>query len=171
MSSHFKHDSWLTWATVLSLVLIESCFVKPWVRQHALSLAYHPIPLLSNLLEVTATFNTGIAFSGLSHWPSPWVVGLTGLLVLALIGLITWQQYCNNQNTLGWRAIVWGAVVGGALANWVDRLMHGSVTDYLRFSFWPEFAIMNLADWSISLGATVLVLDALRQLSKRSASA
>jgi signal peptidase II len=156
----------LTFMTALALLVVEACLLKPWVRDHALRLAQAPQPVLGNLLEVTAAFNTGVAFSGLSHWPVPWVVGFTGVLLASLVGLLVWQHQSNPHLTHGWRAVAWGAVLGGAVANWGDRLVYGSVTDYLRFGFWPEFAVMNLGDWGISLGATLLVLDALRQSAK-----
>jgi signal peptidase II len=53
--------------------------------------------------------------------------------------------------------LIWlptGMLVGGALGNIVDRLRHGSVTDFIKLPLgWPPF---NLADLSITLGVAIL---------------
>jgi signal peptidase II len=58
-------------------------------------------------------------------------------------------------------------IMGGALGNVIDRLMHGYVVDFLQFRFsWLEpifgggyFPAFNLADSAITLGAMCLILD------------
>jgi signal peptidase II len=49
-----------------------------------------------------------------------------------------------------------GMIIGGALGNILDRLRHGSVTDFIKLPLgWPPF---NLADASITLGILILFL-------------
>lgn len=65
-----------------------------------------------------------------------------------------------------WTQVALGLMLGGALGNFLDRLVrshHGSVVDFFASSFWPTF---NLADACITVGAAimmvVLVVDLLR---------
>jgi signal peptidase II len=58
-------------------------------------------------------------------------------------------------------------IMGGALGNVIDRLLHGHVVDFLQFHFsllqpmFPGgyFPSFNLADSAITLGAICLILD------------
>jgi len=50
-------------------------------------------------------------------------------------------------------------IIGGALANLVDRILFGSVTDFIAFSFWPIF---NVADSAITLGVIGLLILAFK---------
>ena len=59
-------------------------------------------------------------------------------------------------------------IIGGALGNVIDRLIHGHVIDfiqvYYQHYYWPAF---NLADSAICLGAALMVLDSFRQPATR----
>jgi len=59
-------------------------------------------------------------------------------------------------------AMALGGIIGGALGNVIDRLRWGAVADFLDVHIaghhWPAF---NLADSAISVGAVLLILDAL----------
>jgi len=147
----------------LTLLSLEAWLIKPFIRVNALALASTPVEVLPNILQITAAFNNGVAFSGLSHWQPALVLGLTGLLLCGLMVLwwATFPLWQGRRQCL-LTSVAWGLVLGGALANWVDRWQWGSVTDYVQFSFWPQFAIMNLGDWGVSLGAMVLVVLSLR---------
>ena len=67
-------------------------------------------------------------------------------------------------------------VLGGALGNVIDRLLHGHVIDFLQFHWnWlaPLFAggyfpSFNIADSAITVGATLLIVDELRRVRKAS---
>jgi signal peptidase II len=47
-----------------------------------------------------------------------------------------------------------GLILGGSLGNGFDRLVFGTVTDFINFHFWPVF---NVADSAISLGVVALL--------------
>ncbi len=59
-----------------------------------------------------------------------------------------------------WNNIAYSLIIGGALGNVFDRIVHGSVVDYLDFFVgtyhWPAF---NLADSAICIGAGMVILD------------
>jgi len=100
-------------------------------------------------VQLVDTRNHGVAFGFLpgNH------VAVTVLISLALVALLA---YFARHAT---RRLMWlptGMIAGGALGNILDRVRHGSVTDFIKLPLgWPPF---NLADMSITLGILVLFL-------------
>jgi signal peptidase II len=104
-------------------------------------------------IDLVHTRNRGIAFGFLpgSH------VGVTIVIGLALLVLLV---YFARHATRPFMWLPTGMLVGGAIGNIVDRLRHGSVTDFIKLPLgWPPF---NLADASITLGIVILFLVAER---------
>ncbi len=97
-----------------------------------------------NLVHVR---NSGVAF-GFFSGGGALVLGLT---LVALGALVT---YFMLRPT---RPLLWlptGMLVGGAIGNLIDRLVSGSVTDFIKLPFWPAF---NVADMSITFGVLALL--------------
>jgi signal peptidase II len=100
-------------------------------------------------VQLVDTRNHGVAFGFLpgNH------VAVTVLIALALVVLLVY--FARNST----RALMWlptGMIAGGALGNVLDRVRHGSVTDFIKLPLgWPPF---NLADTSITLGIVILFL-------------
>jgi signal peptidase II len=53
-----------------------------------------------------------------------------------------------------WTHAALGLIMGGTLGNGFDRIVHGTVTDFINVHFWPVF---NVADSAISIGVVALV--------------
>jgi signal peptidase II len=120
-----------------------------------------PVTSFFNLVRV---HNTGAAFSflaGASGWQRWFFIGF-GLLASAFI---VWMLRSHPTQKLFCFAVT--MILGGALGNVIDRMLHGYVVDFLQFRFgflepiftggyFPSF---NLADASITLGAACLILD------------
>ncbi len=106
-------------------------------------------------LALYRTYNTGIAFSMFSD------VGDTGLIVLtaAVVAFVTYLAVRTAPAQVLSR-FGFALIVGGALGNLIDRSVYGHVIDYILFHtpVW-SFAIFNLADAFISVGAALVVLD------------
>ena len=106
-------------------------------------------------LALYRTYNTGIAFSMFSN------VGDTGLIVLtgAVVAFVTFLAIKTTPAQTISR-FDFALIVGGALGNLIDRTVYGHVIDYILFHtpVW-SFAIFNLADAFISVGAALVVLD------------
>jgi signal peptidase II len=105
------------------------------------------------------TRNHGVAF-GLFPGDHTIVTILVGFAVLALLA------YFAMHATKPMMWLPAGMIAGGALGNVLDRVRHGSVTDFVKLPLgWPAF---NLADASITVGILilVLVLDHTRQPSR-----
>jgi signal peptidase II len=60
-------------------------------------------------------------------------------------------------------------IVGGALGNVIDRVVHGHVIDFIRVHYDPwsfDFPAFNVADSAITVGAALIILDNLLELDR-----
>jgi signal peptidase II len=111
------------------------------------------------IVDFVLAWNRGVSF-GLGNTPGAYNA-LLFTLIAVVIGavLVGWMARTSDRAML----LALGLVVGGAAGNAVDRLRFGAVVDFIyvhvgSFDWWPA---MNLADWAISCGAILLVLDSL----------
>jgi signal peptidase II len=106
-------------------------------------------------LALYRTYNTGIAFSMLSSF------GDTGLILVSL-AVSAFVIYLATRTEPGqaFARTGFALIVGGALGNLVDRSVYGHVIDYILFHTpsW-SFAVFNLADAFISVGAALVVIE------------
>lgn len=114
--------------------------------------------------DLTLVYNTGAAFSflaGAAGWQRWFFIAL-GLVASAIIVGILRRH--GNQPLL---ATALTLILGGALGNVIDRIVHGRVVDFLLLYrgdwYFPAF---NLADSAITLGAILLILDELRRMRR-----
>jgi signal peptidase II len=113
------------------------------------------------VFELTRLHNTGAAFSLLaqaSGWQRWFFVGLA---VVVSGGIVYWLRNLPRDSA-PFLPVALALVLGGALGNLVDRVWHGYVIDFLHFhweaAYFPAF---NVADSAITVGAGLLILDAI----------
>jgi signal peptidase II len=125
---------------------------------------------LHDSLTVTSWFNLvrwhnpGAAFSFLA-WASGWQRWFFIGLGLVASGFIVWMLRTHPTQKLFCFAV--SLVMGGALGNVIDRLVHGYVVDFIQLHHrgWV-FPAFNVADSAITLGAVCLVLDELLRVRR-----
>jgi signal peptidase II len=124
---------------------------------------YSSIPVIPGFLHLTYVTNRGALFGLFHDLAEPYRSVLFTSIPIVAIGLILFFQF---RTTLADRAAQAGLalILGGALGNLVDRLRLGYVVDFidvfLAKHHWPAF---NLADSSICIGVTLLVVDLVLQ--------
>ena len=121
---------------------------------------YDKIPL-NSFINVTHQRNAGAAFSFLadsSGWQR-WFFIVLGLTVSCVILVWLWRIRRDGQLVL---SAGLSLVLGGALGNVIDRIIHGYVIDFIQVLIigWP-FPSFNIADSAITVGAAFLIFDAL----------
>lgn len=126
---------------------------KAWAQRALMYL--EPEPVLGDVVQWTLGYNTGVAF-GLMQGGGLLVFAASGLIILAVALWLVSRLRSGTPPATVWPA---SFILGGALANFVDRLPDGRVTDFIDAGLgaarWPAF---NLADSFISVGMIALVL-------------
>lgn len=105
--------------------------------------------LIPGIIELTFSKNTGIAFSLFNSQP----LLLTIIVTVINIALIYYVFFHSSENNISF-----GFIIGGALSNLIDRYIFGYVTDFINPVF-VDFAIFNLADASLNIGAFLLIIS------------
>jgi signal peptidase II len=148
------------------VVIFLDRLTKTWVSAHIP--LYGAIPVIPRVLRISHWMNDGAAFSLFADSASPKTVRyvLTAFGCCLVIGVLAVMVRLGNRFTL--TTIALALVLGGALGNLHDRILYGSVVDFIEihiFSYhWPDF---NVADSSIVTGACLLFLDSLLPSKKQ----
>ena len=145
----------LSWLGVSALVIVLDQLSKAWVLR-ALP-EYTDIVVIPGFWNWFRTYNTGAAFSFLAN-SGGWQIWFFSILAFAISGLLIW--WLGKTPRGDWKtALPYALIIGGALGNVIDRLIHGHVIDFIKWyvgdHVWPAF---NLADAAIVGGAIGLVL-------------
>jgi signal peptidase II len=156
------------WLALAGVVILADQVTKTLILGEFQYLESRPVTSFFNLVRA---HNTGAAFSFLadaSGWQRWFFIGLG----FAASAFIIWMIRQHPQQKLFCFAVT--MIMGGALGNVVDRLLHGYVVDFLQFRFqvlepifrggyFPSF---NLADSAITLGAVCLIVDELLRVRR-----
>jgi signal peptidase II len=120
------------------------------------------ISLVNNYLTLTKIENKGAFFSIGRSLPQP--IKLLLLIILPMVSLGLGFFYLMTKRNLTNMTIVGICfIIGGGAGNIYDRLIYGSVTDFLHIDFVIfQTAIFNMADVSIMTGVFAIVFDAFR---------
>ena len=132
-----------TAAIVLIVDIAAKVAASAWLDHNGIDL---PGPL-----DLRLAYNPGVAFSLGSTAPLGLVLAITTAIAV-VIAVAAWRGMFPS-------AVAAGAVVGGALANVIDRSEAGTVVDMLYTGWWPTF---NLADVAVVCGGIALALTAFR---------
>ena len=148
--------------TVLLIVLAIDWLTKIWAER--ILPLYTPIPVIGQFFRWKLGYNTGVAFGVFANG-GVWPLVITGLIIIILA---VWMVRALRVNEIP-PVAAWpiGLILGGAIANFVDRLQDGRVTDFLDIGIgtarWPTF---NLADSFILVGVAVILLISLAPKSR-----
>mgnify|MGYP001813734110 FL=1 len=148
----------ITWM-VVALAIIAADQLTKWAIIEWVSL-YEKVPL-NSFINLTHQRNTGAAFSFLADaggWQRWFFVTLSAV-VSCVIVVWLWRIRDQGQTVL---AAGLALVLGGAVGNLIDRIMLGYVTDFIQvwFGNWA-FPSFNIADAGLTVGAALLIIDAL----------
>jgi signal peptidase II len=149
---------------IAAAVFILDRISKIMIRAH-LSL-YDTVQVIPGCFNIIHTENPGVAFGLFADSTSPFraviLIGLsTAVLVLITTVLIRGTKPGERRNWLMRVALAF--VLGGALGNLYDRIVHGTVTDFVEvYADSHYFPAFNIADSCITIGAVLLIIDMLR---------
>lgn len=111
-----------------------------------------------SFFNLVLVWNRGVSFGMFNHGQplSPFIFIAVSLAIAG--GFAAWLWRAESRAV----AAALGLVIGGAIGNVIDRLVHGAVVDFLDFHLgglhWPAF---NIADSGIVIGIALIVIDGL----------
>ena len=105
------------------------------------------VPVIDHVVGITNVHTSGAAFG-----TAP---ALAGVFLLASVAVsIGLAIYVFRNHESQFMYTVLGLVMGGTVGNGYERLVNGTVTDWINFHFWPVF---NVADSALSIGVALLI--------------
>jgi signal peptidase II len=162
--------AWYRWLGVSLLVVGADQLTKWYV---SVTLAHGERVDVLPIFSWVRWHNDGAAFSilaGSGGWQRWFFVALAAVFILFIL-------YELRKLPPGdrWMGLVYGLILGGALGNGIDRLVHGYVVDFIRFQYdrWG-FPAFNVADIALFIGASLwiglLFMEFLKDRRERTAS-
>ncbi len=147
-------SSLLPWLGIALAVILLDQFTK------TLILGYFQLGdsrTVTSYFNVVRAHNMGAAFSFLhdaSGWQRWFFIGLGFAAAIFIVWML---RSHGGQRLFSWALAL---ILGGALGNVVDRLLHGYVVDFIQVHYagW-YFPSFNVADSAITVGAALLILD------------
>lgn len=167
MAIYRKAPLW-PWLTLAAAILVADILSKLWIlKNYQLGDSTFVTPFFN----IVRAHNTGAAFSFLADaggWQR-WM--FTGIGVAAAVFII-WMLRSHSGQKLFSFALA--CILGGAIGNVIDRVVHGYVIDFLDFHwsflhgvfYGGHFPAFNVADAGISIGAVALILDELLRVRR-----
>lgn len=161
-------SGWLLWLGIALLVVLFDQFTKVLILG---SFQYGDSLTVNSFFNLVRAHNHGAAFSflaGAGGWQR-WF--FTGLGIAATLVMVWLLRSHAGQKLFSWAISL---ILGGAVGNVIDRLMHGYVVDFLDFhwSFLDgifhggHFPAFNVADCAITVGAALMILDELLRVRR-----
>ncbi|KUK10212.1 MAG: Lipoprotein signal peptidase [Clostridia bacterium 41_269] len=141
-----------TWAAV---VLILDQLSKHLIQR--IIAEGESIPILPGVFHLTLYKNPGAAF-GIFAYKTNLFITVTIIVMIIIIFF-----YLKLPKSMGLAKISLALQFGGAAGNFIDRILHGYVVDFIDFRVWPVF---NIADSAIVIGVILLCWDFFIQREK-----
>ena len=135
---------------VLAAALVALDQLVKYLVSHNIPLGGH-VPLLPHLVELTYFQNTGAAFSMLEE--HTWLLTLLSGVVSVVLVICLGKRVLPHWSGM----LALALLLGGAVGNFIDRLLFGFVTDMFATTF-VNFAVFNVADVGVVLGGVLLCL-------------
>ena len=153
--------SLLRWLALALVIVVLDQMTKTLIVEH---FALGDSRTVTPFFNLVRAHNPGAAFSflaGADGWQRWFFTGLG----IAASAFIVWMILKHPGQTLFCLAVA--LILGGAVGNVVDRLLHGHVIDFIQVHwagwYFPSF---NVADSAITVGAALLILDELRRVKR-----
>jgi signal peptidase II len=161
MARSSARGGWLPWLLLALGIFIADQFTKVLILGYY---NYGDTTRVTGFFNIVRAHNTGAAFSFLAA-ASGWQRWLFTAIGIAAAVFIVWMLRSHAGQRLFSFALA--CVLGGAVGNVVDRLMHGYVVDFIQVHWrgW-YFPAFNVADSAITVGAACLILDELLRVRR-----
>ena len=147
-------SSLLPWLGIAFIIILVDQFTKTLIIGAFQLGDSHTVTSFFNIVRV---HNVGAAFSflaGAGGWQRWFFVVLGAVAALFIVWML---RNHGGQRMFSWALAL---ILGGAVGNVIDRMLHGYVVDFIQVHYHgTAFPSFNVADSAISIGAFLLILD------------
>jgi|TARA_B100001093_G_scaffold230818_1_gene221369 signal peptidase II len=156
-----KNNRYYKISSLIILSIFLDQFSKFWIRNNIES--YNEIELIGSFFTLIRVENSG-AFLGmgseLSYIPKLILLIIFPILVLVAVSIYTYvDKKLDNLSLVGFSLII-----GGGIANIFDRIVYGSVTDFLFINLgFFKTGIFNIADLSVTTGMILILIASFKK--------
>ena len=161
MATRKSASSLVPWLGIAVIVVLLDQFTKTLILGMFQLGDSHTVTSFFNIVRV---HNSGAAFSflaGAGGWQRWFFIGLGALAAVFIVWML---RSHGGQRLFSWALAL---ILGGAVGNVIDRLLHGYVVDFIQVHYAGHyFPSFNVADSAISVGAACLILDELRRVRR-----
>jgi signal peptidase II len=150
------------WLGVALIVILLDQFTKTLILQY---FQYGDSRYVTSFFNIVRAHNSGAAFSFLANesgWQRWFFIGLGFAAAIFIVWML---RSHGGQKMFAWALSL---ILGGALGNVIDRMLHGYVVDFIQVHWGAKyyFPSFNVADSAITVGAALLILDELLRVRK-----
>lgn len=150
------------WLGIAAIIILIDQLTKITIEK---LFAYGEELYITSFFNLVLAYNKGAAFSFLSNQGGWQRWFFTAIGIGAALFIVYLLRKHASQRLFCWALSL---ILGGALGNVIDRMVHGHVIDFLDFHWraFGHFPAFNVADSAICIGAALLILDELRRVNK-----
>ncbi|SHN66642.1 signal peptidase II [Desulfovibrio litoralis] len=137
---------------IISVIVIALDQWTKWVTNTVFAIG-DSVTIINGFFDLVHVRNRGAAFGFLNNPDTTWQVTFFSIVsVVSSLVILFIAKLARPKEYLLFTAL--GLILGGALGNLIDRLLHGEVIDFLDFYYnnW-HFPAFNVADIAICIGA------------------
>lgn len=146
---------------VIGVILLADLLTKKYASEFLLTQPnFRRNDFIPGLINLYYTQNEGAGFSIFQGK----TIALTIITFIVVICLMVYLVFALKESE--WLRISLVFIIGGGIGNLVDRIKFGYVRDFLEFAFWKDFAIFNVADSFVTVGAFMLIVVLIVMLVK-----
>lgn len=154
-------------AAVLTVFIVAVDQITKFLISSNLILGQTSIPVLGGLFNIVFIENEGGAWGFMQN--NTWMlIAVTVIIMIICFAMLV--KYGLNSKMFFFSIVL---VLAGGIGNLIDRIIRGSVVDFIQFGFWKTFPVFNVADIAVCIGVALLlvyfVLDILKDFRARKA--
>ena len=163
-STSSRHDSWL-WgpysklglAVALATLVIDQS--HKWWMLLVYNIEARGRVTVTPFLDLVYVKNTGISYSLFDMASYTWQIMLSAFAAATALGLWIWLAKAGTSRLMAWSLAL---IIGGALANGIDRVLLGGVADFFSLHAYGFYwYVFNIADMAIVAGVAGLLYDSI----------
>ncbi|UAL49098.1 signal peptidase II [Sutcliffiella horikoshii] len=137
---------------LIALVIIIVDQLTKWLVVRYMEIGEN-IPIIHNFLYLSSHRNSGAAWGILEGQMYFFYIITVGVV----IGLIVYLQKLPKDQP--WMKLALSLMLGGAIGNFIDRVLHQEVIDFINtFIFTYDFPIFNVADSALVIGVGIILI-------------